>query len=56
MLYADEVCLLGAETHNPQRNVPLALLITIAITTAVHALGAVALAGAMPSGDIDPGR
>jgi basic amino acid/polyamine antiporter, APA family len=52
----DEVCLLSMETRDPHRNVPLSLMISIAVVTAVYAAAALALSGVVPNDQLDPDR
>ncbi|MFB4274893.1 amino acid permease [Nonomuraea sp. MTCD27] len=46
----------GEEAKNPKRDLPLAIMLSLAIVTAVYVLVALAAVGAMPWTSFDPGR
>ncbi len=50
----DEVTCMVAESHNPTRNVPLAVLITISTVTALYFAASLVLTGMVPYEQIDP--
>jgi amino acid transporter len=48
----DEVCCVAGEAINPQRNMPLAIVISLAVVTALYIIAALALTGMQPYQDI----
>mmetsp|Transcript_35565 Transcript_35565/g.106147 ORF Transcript_35565/g.106147 Transcript_35565/m.106147 type:complete len:597 (-) Transcript_35565:68-1858(-) len=50
----DEACCLAGEALHPSRDMPRAVLLTIACVTALYVLAALALTGMQPYTDIDP--
>ncbi|MEQ4716347.1 amino acid permease [Nonomuraea sp. B19D2] len=46
----------GEEARNPKRDLPLAIILSLAVVTAVYVLVAVAAIGAMPWTDFDPDK
>ena len=54
LLGYDEVCILSAEAHDPQRNLPYAVFGTIFISSLFSILASLALVGMLPYSAIDP--
>ena len=48
----DEVCCVAGEAINPQRNMPLSIVISLSIVTTLYIIAALALTGMQPYGDI----
>lgn len=44
----DEICCLGGETKNPEKNIPLAVLTSVLCVTAIYAAAALSLNGMIP--------